>query len=134
MKLRPNHHRQGSITATTMADIAFLLIIFFMLASSFTKEKISVDLPSSFSRQEIPPGSIIISMKSDGKLFWNSKKISIENILNSAKLEIRKNEAKYFLIKADRRVHFKFINNLIQNLRRAGVRNICLPTKLKNNI
>ena len=54
MKLRDQVWTIKAVVPTaSMADIAFLLIIFFMLTTSFSPERTSVKLPESVVRAEV---------------------------------------------------------------------------------
>ena len=53
MRLFREKRIRATIPTASMADIAFLLIIFFMLTTSFSPVKTSVDLPSSVQREEV---------------------------------------------------------------------------------
>ena len=61
------------INAGSMADIAFLLLIFFMVSTTFTKEThLSVDLPEAVGEQSSElPKQIEILINSDGSYSVN---------------------------------------------------------------
>ena len=54
------------IPTASMADIAFLLIIFFMLTTTFSQERTTVDLPESEIRTEVPKDAAIIAITQEG--------------------------------------------------------------------
>ncbi len=60
------------IDMTAMCDVAFLLLTFFMLTSTFTqKEVISVSTPSSISEIKIPDRNVMLLLVDpDGKVFF----------------------------------------------------------------
>src|SRR3990172_8970183 len=60
------------IDMTAMCDVAFLLLTFFMLTSTFTqKEVISVSTPSSISEIKIPDINVmLVLVDPDGKVFF----------------------------------------------------------------
>lgn len=61
-----------SIDMTPMVDLAFLLVTFFMLAASFRpSEPVTVETPSSVSEKVIPENMIMVTVASDGKVFFN---------------------------------------------------------------
>ena len=51
-----------------MADIAFLLIIFFMLTTSFSPVKMSVDLAEAANREEVEKLAAIIAIGPNGDI------------------------------------------------------------------
>ena len=56
------------IPTASMADIAFLLIIFFMLTTSFSPVKMSVDLAEAMSREEVDKDAAIIAVAPGGEM------------------------------------------------------------------
>ena len=54
MRLKHRFESEPVIPTASMADIAFLLIIFFMVTISFEVDKAQVVLPSTVVRLEIP--------------------------------------------------------------------------------
>lgn len=60
-----------SIDMTPMVDLAFLLVTFFMLSSSFRSDEAAIiDTPSSISDMIIPENVIIVSIDKDGRKFF----------------------------------------------------------------
>ena len=54
MRLKSRHQARPVIPTASMADIAFLLIVFFMVTITFEKDKTQVALPKTELRYEIP--------------------------------------------------------------------------------
>ena len=85
-----------SINITPLIDIVFLLLVFFMLATSFIqKSTIEVNLDSSESIQiESKKNTIVIILNEKGFIYLNNKKIDIDNIrgkiINSIKNDSKK--------------------------------------------
>lgn len=61
------------IDMTAMCDVAFLLLTFFMLTTSFkADESVIVDTPSSISEIKLPDTDILnITVANDGRVFFN---------------------------------------------------------------
>lgn len=71
MKKRSKVSAEFSMSSLT--DIIFLLLIFFMLTSSMVQ--INIPLPES-SSTTLSPSDLIVMITKDGKLSFNGKKIS----------------------------------------------------------
>ena len=125
------------VPTASMADIAFLLIIFFMLTTSFSPEKTNVTLPASAIQTKVTEGAAIIAIKDTGELWFTdgeeqSQPISsAEEIGRRARAIVEQAPTKEFLVKADRSVPFQAVDEVLEALRSNEVRNIGLLTSLR---
>jgi biopolymer transport protein ExbD len=123
--------RPGIPTAT-MADIAFLLIIFFMVTTAFTIDRTAVELPQTREQQQVPKGSAIIAITRDGALRFSAGEEDSEPVAGMDQLSfaIRRvtaaNTLHAFVIKADRQVPYRVIDEVLERLRQGGAENVSL--------
>lgn len=86
MNLKSKHKVQANFSMSSMTDVIFLLLIFFMLTSSFiTPSGLPINLPSSKS-SEIVMQKVSVTITKDLQYFVNDTKISrssIEAVLKS---------------------------------------------------
>ncbi|MGH9341582.1 MAG: ExbD/TolR family protein [Acidobacteriota bacterium] len=133
---RLRQRRQTSnIPTASMADIAFLLIIFFMLTTTFSPERTTVQLPGSETRTEITKDAAIIAITADGTIrFAEGEQTSIllsgpEELGALTQEIIKVFPNKQFVLKADRLVQYETIDQVLEALRNNGARNIGLLTE-----
>ena len=80
MKLKANNKINPLFSMSSMTDIIFLLLIFFMLTASFvTPSGLPVNLPSSKS-STIVIQKVSVTITKDLKYFVNEKETSIDNL------------------------------------------------------
>ncbi len=133
--------REKRLTATvptaSMADIAFLLIIFFMLTTSFSPVKTSVDLPESVDRAEVEQNAAIIAITAQDAIVFSDGDNpgfdvdSAESLAPHIRAVVQAIPNKQFVIRADRAVRYAAIDAVLDQLRRNGARNIGLLTEQK---
>lgn len=135
MKRRIHRAQAAPVVPTaSMADIAFLLIIFFMLTTSFSPDRTQVGLPSSVMREQVRENPAIVAITEDGTvLFSNGESqsepvLSMDELQNQAEQVIAVFPDTEFVIKADRQARYEFIDSVLEALRNAGVQNIGLLT------
>src|SRR5688572_3697830 len=80
MNLRSKNKVNPEFNMSSMTDIIFLLLIFFMLTSNFiTPSGLPVSLPSSASTK-IVMQKISVTITDDLKYFVNDKEVTIETL------------------------------------------------------
>jgi biopolymer transport protein ExbD len=80
MNLRSKNRINAEFSMSSMTDIIFLLLIFFMLTSNFvTPSGLPVSLPSSKSSSNVIQ-KISVTITADLQYFVNDKPVSIDNL------------------------------------------------------
>ena len=117
-----------SINITPLIDIVFLLLVFFMLASSFIqKSTIEVNLSSGETLQtEKQKNDVILTLNKTGQIYLNNKLINISNIKNEIIKIIDNNPEHKILIKSHKKIAVQKVIRLIEEVRLAGTDNIKL--------
>jgi len=119
---------KAEVPSSSMSDIAFLLLIFFMVTTSFTVDKTPVNLPKTKSRTEIPKNHEIISIQKNGIIQFHGERVMMIDIQPLSAMEVGKNKDRVFLLKIDKGVRWEIVDELLEQLRQARVRNLSLPT------
>lgn len=132
MNLIARQKAQPVIPTASMADIAFLLIIFFMVTISFEVDKTQVLLPKTAIRLEIPKKAAYVSVTEQGLIkVSDGEEISVpvngvEDVLSFANETIAGNPGKPFVLKADSKTPYEIVDRVIDALKQARVEVIYL--------
>lgn len=91
MKFRRQRTEDEGINLTPLIDVVFLLLIFFMVSTTFTKRtQLSVDLPEAVGEQNSElPKQIEIMIAADGSYAVNNQ-VLVNNKLDTLKAAITK--------------------------------------------
>jgi biopolymer transport protein ExbD len=125
------------IPTASMADIVFLLIIFFIITYNIEVDKSRVVLPRTQVRQEIPRESAYVSVDVNGIIRVSAGKEtsvpvpSVEEVQSFAADVVAKSPDQVFVIKADRDTRYQIIDKIIDALKQARVRVIYLLSEQK---
>jgi len=120
MKKRSKVSAEFSMSSLT--DIIFLLLIFFMLTSSMVQ--INVQLPESNSKT-IAPSDLIVMMTVDGKVSFNGKPISQSQLQSRVRSELgsmSNRENASISIVAEVGVPWRKINDIIVIAKNLGLK------------
>ena len=132
MKLAARSTQNPIIPTASMADIAFLLIIFFMVTISFEVDKTQVLLPKTAIRLEVPKKAAYISITENGQIRVSSgEEISVpvpgpEDVLSFAATVVAQDPSKEFVLKADRDVPYRYVDRVVDALKQAKAQVIYL--------
>jgi biopolymer transport protein ExbD len=92
MDLKSNQKVQATFSMSSMTDIIFLLLIFFMLTSSFiTPSGMPVNLPSSRS-STIVMQKVSVTITADRKYFVNEQRTTIRRLPDDLKAALKGQE------------------------------------------
>ena len=80
MPLKKRNKVNAEFSMSSLTDIIFLLLIFFMLTSTFvTQNALNLELPSSSSKT-VAPQSLAVSVDQQGNYFLNGSRMSLSAI------------------------------------------------------
>jgi biopolymer transport protein ExbD len=109
--------RSADIDITPLIDMMFMLIIFFVLTTSFVNGKLSVELPSGTGLSSSKDGAITVSVAANGMVQWNGKKISASELADLA----RSSSGRDVLIAGDKGAAYGKIADVLSILRKNGI-------------
>ena len=133
--IRGERPLRAVIPTASMADIAFLLVIFFMVTTAYSLDRTPMELPHTREQQQTAKGAAIISITEDGTFRFSPGEAdtAVVNGLPELAEAIRGvsggNRLHPFVIKADRRVKYKIIDDVLEQLRLAGAENVALLSR-----
>jgi biopolymer transport protein ExbD len=123
------------IPTATMADIAFLLIIFFMVTTAYSIDRTALELPQTAEQQQAPKGAAIIVITADEQFHFSAGEQDTKplNGIDALAAEIQavtaSNRLHPFTIKADRGVKYRVIDAVLEQLRASGAENVTLLSR-----
>jgi biopolymer transport protein ExbD len=122
---------EAEIPTASMADIAFLLIIFFMTTTNFAREKgLKFVLPEKKDQpQEVKIKSenlLKISINDKGELFLNDEEARWDNLEREVKLRLEKNPNLIILIRTHRDAPYEYMIRAFDAVKAAGGKKVGL--------
>ncbi|MEN3043858.1 MAG: biopolymer transporter ExbD [Candidatus Hydrothermales bacterium] len=120
------------IPTASMADIAFLLIIFFMLTTVFRKERglKVIQFPQAEQTQRIKKHKHLayIWISSNGDIFVHDLPVDTSYIEKEFRRLMFEDPQLLTMIMADKRVKYKYVNMVTESLREAKALRISFRT------
>ena len=121
-----------ALALTSMLDVIFLLLCFFVTASVFSQweSEISISLPAT-SSSETPsrlPGEVILNVARDGSVTVNTKKLTLSDLGERLRKVADFYPGQPVVISADRETSYDSLVKVLDTCRVAGVWNFSLAT------
>ena len=125
---------ETEINITPMLDIVFIMLIFFIVTTSFIKETgIDPDRPEAQTAEPDRRGNILIGISEADQIWMNKRKIEIGQVramVESAVAEVPESSA---IIIADKESATGTLIDVMDQVRLGGVSNISIAAELGAN-
>jgi len=121
------------INITPLIDILFILLLFFILTSTFDLESekaIDITLPETESEQVVETPEIFrITVNDQSKIFMNSNEITTEQLLAFAERKKKEDGEFITVISADEDAAHGVVMKVLDALRLSGITNINIQVR-----
>ncbi|AOE49876.1 ExbD/TolR family protein [Kangiella sediminilitoris] len=121
------------INLTPLIDVVFLLLIFFMVSTSFKKEtKVSLELPeASGEMMDSKPNTIEVRITKAGEIYIDGKGL-VNRKVETIKAAIKESSTDTktpVIISADAQAPYQSVITVMDAAGQAGFNNLTLPTQ-----
>ncbi|MEZ5332924.1 MAG: biopolymer transporter ExbD [Thermoanaerobaculia bacterium] len=126
------------IPTASMADIAFLLIVYFMLTSTFAATR-GLDFALPEDQKDTPlvdkEESVLIEIQPGGQLIVDGNPMRLDGVLDYLKPKLERNPMKPVIIRPDQNAEYGYMVAVFDELRQASekigleVKNVSIPTQ-----
>ena len=130
-------HRAPGVTSdinvTPMVDVMLVLLIIFMVITPMLQKGVSVNMSETDTPVPMPDAdkddALLVSISHDGLVYLGSDKLSLTAVTDKVKDKLSAKSDKRVFIKADRRVKYGTVVDVVDNVRAAGVDQVGLLTE-----
>lgn len=131
MKLKRNLSiARGLMDMTPLIDVVLLLLIFFMLSSSFIfNPGVKVDLPESTSSETLEKSDIVVTITKELLYFYNDSSIQIKELEQKVRQVARDNPDARLILKVAKDVPHGDVVRIMIMAKDAGISNQAFATR-----
>jgi len=124
---------ESGLDLTPMLDIVFIMLIFFIVTTSFVKESgIEVNRPSAQTAERNEKGNILVAITENDEIWIDKRRVDLKAVrANIERLKIEYPEGSV-IIQADQRSRSGLLVETMDQIRLAGVANISIAAKNDN--
>lgn len=132
--MRRRHRRLGragpTIDLTAMVDVVFLLIIFFMVSTTFItlESGLPVDLPEAQTSQAQTSALPTVTITAEQGIFLSGAEIAEEDLMSALEARLAEDDSGVVVLRADRSVPHGLTVRVMDAIKRAGAQRIAIAT------
>jgi biopolymer transport protein TolR len=122
---------KGDINVTPLVDVCLVLLIIFMVVTPMLQSGVDVKLPQGPHAEKKPgeEGDLTISIKQDGTIFVGQDWIPDRDLVRYLTAEYQKNPARAVMLKADSRINFGKVRQVMQAAHEANFGRVAILTE-----
>ena len=119
---------EGGIDMSPMIDCVFILLIFFIVTTTFVEETgVEVDKPQSASAVRLEKTSILIALTAKGEVVYGGRDIGVSGVQPLVKRMLQKEDVPV-IIQADTASHSGMMVRIIDEAKLAGATKVSVAS------
>ncbi|HIE10421.1 MAG TPA: biopolymer transporter ExbD [Kiritimatiellae bacterium] len=122
----------SEINMTPLMDLTFLLLITFIITFPLIEQGVRVDLPRVNGQELDPRKARTISIDRQGRLYLDDRPVDIAALREKMRALGKTGAAVTVLVRADERIAYGRVMEIMRVLRKAGISRIALVTQPEN--
>ena len=137
--MRMRRHSAGNddeagIDLTPMLDVVFIMLILFIVTSTFIKTTgIEVNTPTADSSEEQPKGNILIAVDPNGEIWIDRQQVDIRAVRAAVeRMRVDQPESSV-VVQADQDARSGLVIQVMDQVRMAGVQDVALAATVGAN-
>ena len=123
-------NEENSLDLTPMMDIVFIMLIFFIVTTSFVKETgVDINRPNAETAERDEKGNILVAITATNEIWIDKRRVDLKAVrANIERLKIEYPEGSV-IIQADKESRSGLLVEAMDQIRLAGVQNISIAAK-----
>lgn len=131
MSRRRLPQEEAEINITPMLDIVFIMLIFFIVTTSFTKETgAQITKPEAEQSVRLQKGTILIGVRPNDEIWMNKRQIEVREVRSMVERAKAENPEGSVVIIADKGSRIGVVTQVMDQVRMAGVQGIAISAEL----
>ena len=120
---------EAGINVTSLVDVAFVLLIIFMITAPIMQGGVDVQLPRTDAQPIQPKQGLIVTIDRDGVIFIDEDPLTYEEFRGSFKAIVESRGANGVYFRGDKRALWEQVARVLAVIRSAGVENLGVVTE-----
>jgi biopolymer transport protein ExbD len=127
---RRREDEDAEINITPMLDIVFIMLIFFIVTTSFVKEPgIDPRRPTAETATEKTRGNVLIAISQTGQIWMDKRSVELDQVRGLVESTLAENPESSAVIIADQQADSGILIDLMDQIRLGGIVNISVAAE-----
>ncbi|MBN1464469.1 biopolymer transporter ExbD [candidate division KSB1 bacterium] len=132
MQFNEQKKHRTVINITPLIDVLFILLIFFMVSSSFIEQPgMKLELPTIQSPEVARVENLVMHISEDGTIFLADREVNLDELASEIANMIPDIEEKTLVLKADKKTEHGLIVQIMDIAKRSGLTKIVIGTRIE---
>jgi biopolymer transport protein ExbD len=128
------HHSLNELNITPLLDLAFVLLVIFIITTTPMVNDLDMNLPSASARpKDAPKKPNYVSVDKNGDIFLNMKKVDLIELQQLMVDKRNENPDLSVVVRGDSAVAYQRVINVLDILQQANVTKVGLATEPNKN-
>ncbi len=133
MARRHAQQEDTEINITPMLDIVFIMLIFFIVTTSFTKETgAEITKPLADQSVRLQKGTILVGVRSNDEIWMNKRSIEVREVRAMVERAKAENPEGSVVIVADKGARVGVVTQVMDQIKLAGIEGIAISADPPN--
>jgi biopolymer transport protein ExbD len=125
---------EAEIDITPMLDIVFIMLIFFIVTTSFTKETgASIVKPEAAQAVNLRNGTILIGIRPNDEIWMSKRQIELREVRQQVERAKSENPEGSVVIIADKGSRIGTVTQVMDQVKLAGIEGIAISAEIPGN-
>ena len=121
---------EPEINITPMLDIVFIMLIFFIVTTSFIRETgVEVEKPTALTAEPRPQGNVLIAIRDNDEIWMNKQQIEIHQVRPEVERARAENPESAVVLIADRGARTGMLVEVMDHVQAAGINRISISAE-----
>lgn len=116
----------ADINVTSLVDVAFVLLIIFMITAPIMQGGVQVQLPRAEARPLQAKEGLVVSVDRSGRIFVDETGLSYEDFRATFSALVSRRQPRGVYLQADRRVEYGQVVRVLAVMRASGINDVGL--------
>lgn len=116
----------SDINVTSLVDVAFVLLIIFMITAPMLQGGVDVQLPRAEARPLKAEEGLVVTVDRSGRIFLDQTSVSYDDFRVAFQAVVATRKPSGVYLRADRRVPYGEVIKVLAAIKAAGVRDVGL--------